>query len=532
MRRALMAVITALILVIAVTKLWLIPAAIGWGITKEINDFWPGQVYIEGIKFYFRGHVTLDRLLLRDSYGRNRLCLKNSRASVPDISRLNNKVKSLEITSADIDLFLAPKSTTANPITFSDYFSLLESGYFDIKQFIIESISVTLHNAGEEETSYKNLQLYINKLPDVYKLSLTQAPALESQVFGLEGTWNPDNKNCDFKLLLKHSFESKEVAVLTDLLGIGSSYRSGGVLDATVRLSHKPKEPDPTGLDGTIDFNNWEISRNENPLLQNLYTKIMLENNQCKIENLRADICRGVLEGSLIIDGWKNKKESVYSGRFRGKQIDLSQLSKSTDLSSKLSKGTLSFEYDAISDDTNEPGKFTGEGVVFIDDSDLYQLPVISHVFAFAGLKANNLQSATDAMVFFRNAGSVVTINKGQIANRFWAIRVMPGGQIDLQSKTVDMHVVVIPLSRIEDIVRKLPLAELFGKVKDKLTRLKVKGKWFAPAGKLVAKEPLTDVKEATVSFILDIVDTGGQITDKMRKPFKEMFNNKTRREQ
>jgi hypothetical protein len=94
------------------------------------------------------------------------------------------------------------------------------------------------------------------------------------------------------------------------------------------------------------------------------------------------------------------------------------------------------------------------------------------------------------------------------------------------------MHVVVIPLGTIEDIVRKLPFAELFGRLKDKLIRLKVKGKWSDPANKLVIKEPLTDVKEATVGFIRDVVDSGGQITEIMRKPFKEMFDNKNHQKQ
>jgi len=81
-------------------------------------------------------------------------------------------------------------------------------------------------------------------------------------------------------------------------------------------------------------------------------------------------------------------------------------------------------------------------------------------------------------------------------------------------------------------MIRKLPFAELFGELKDKLTRLKVKGKWSDPASKLVTKKPLTDVKEATVSFISDVIDTGGQIIEKMRNLFKEMSNNKKKQKQ
>jgi len=91
MRRALMAVSAALILVIAVgiiAKLWLIPAAIRKGITTETTRFWPGHVHIEGLKFSFRGRVILNQLLLKDSQGKNGFCLENLRAFVPDISRL------------------------------------------------------------------------------------------------------------------------------------------------------------------------------------------------------------------------------------------------------------------------------------------------------------------------------------------------------------------------------------------------------------------------------------------------------------
>jgi hypothetical protein len=64
-------------------------------------------------------------------------------------------------------------------------------------------------------------------------------------------------------------------------------------------------------------------------------------------------------------------------------------------------------------------------------------------------------------------------------------------------------------MGTIEVMVRKLPFAELFGELKDILTRLKVKGRCSDPAGKLVNKKPLKDVKEATVSFIRKVIDRG-----------------------
>ena len=520
----------AVIFIIAVgiiAKLWLIPTAIKKGITSEINKSWAGPVHIEGFNFYFRGSVTLGRLLLQDAQGRNRLRLKNVKAFLPDISRLNFKVKNLEVASAAVDLFPPP----AKPETKSNYplnnFVWLDRGYFAIEQLNIEDISIRLHGTKDERTICDNLQLSVNKSRDSYHILLSKPSVLDTRIFSLKGVSELSTYDSDFDLSLKTLLKNKDVSVILSFLGIDSFlYSTEGSVNMTARFNLNPQEPDSINLKGTIDLDNWQILRKDNLLLQNLYTKVILDSNRCEIENIRADICQGGLEGSLTINNWKKRSEASYAGRISGKQVDLSQLSRCVDLPQKLSKGTLSFEYNVI-ESTNGLKKFAEEGFVFIDDSDLYQLPVIRQVFNSVGLKADDFQKATDAMVLFKNTGSVVTINKGQIANRFWAIRVEPGGTVDVQNKTVDMYVVVIPLGQIEDIVRKLPFAELFGKLKDKLIRLKVKGKWSDPPGKLVTKEPLTDVKEATVSFIRDVLDTGGQITEKMRKPFKEMINNK-----
>jgi hypothetical protein len=530
MRRLFMVTGVAVIFIIALgitAKLWLIPAAIKKGITSEINKSWPGRVYIEELRFYFKGRVTLGRLLLKDNEDRNILQLKNTKAFLPDISRFNFKVTSLEIDSAEVDLF----PPHAKPETKSDHainnFAWLDRGYFAIEQLNIDDISIRLHSTKEEMAIYDNLQLSVNKSQNSYHILLSKPSALDQQIFSLKGISELSTYNSDFELSLKTLLENKDVSVILSFLGIDSSiYSTEGSVNMIARFKQNSQEPDSINLKGTIDFDNWQILRKDNLLLQDLYAKVVLDSNRFEIQDIRADICQGTLGGSLAINNWMERNESFYTGQISCKQADLSQLSGCIDLPQKLSKGTLSFEYGLIGD-TNDLKKLSEEGVVFINDSDLYQLPVISQVFNSVGLKADDFQKTTDAMVLFRKTGSVVTIGKGQVANRFWAIRVEPGGTVDVQNKTVDMHVVVIPLGQIEDILRKLPFAELFGRLKDKLTRLKVKGKWSDPANKLVTKEPLTDVKEATVGFIRDVVDSGGQITEKMRRPFKEMRDNK-----
>ena len=535
MRRLSMVISTAVILVIAagiIARLWLIPAAIRKGITSEINKSWPGCVHIEELKFYFRGRITLGKLLLKDNQGRNRLRLKNTKAFLADILRLNFKVKNLEIASAEIDLFPPFVKPETKSNHFLNSFTWLDRGYFDIERLNIGNISIRLNSTKGERAIYDNLKLTVNKFQDSYHILLSKPSALDTQIFILKGVSELSTYISDFDLSLKTLLKNEDVSIILSFLGIDSSlYNTEGSVNVAASFNLNLQEPDSISLKGTIDFDNWQILRKDNLLLKNLYTKVALDSNQCKIEDLRADICQGTLECSLTIDNWMTRNESSYAGRISGKQVDLSQLSRCMDLPQKLSKGTLSFEYGVIGN-TNDLRKWAGEGIVFVDNSDLYQLPVISQVFTSVGLKGYDFQKATDAMILFKNAGSVVTIDKGQVANRFWAIKVEPGGTVDVQNKTVNMHVVVIPLGQIEDIVRKLPFAKLFGKLKDKLTRFKVKGLWSDPAGKLVTKELLTDVKEATVSFIRDVVESGGQITEKMRKPFKKVLDNKETQKQ
>ena len=173
MRRSSIAASIAIVLIIAMAitaKLWFIPIAVRKGVISEIRKSWPGRVHIEKLKFYFRGRITIGQLLLQDNRGRNRLRLKNARAFLTDISRLNFKVKNLEIASADIDLFPPPESFSTKSGNFFENFTWLNRGHFDIKQLSIESITVILHNIREEKATYGNLQLSINKLSHLQDL--------------------------------------------------------------------------------------------------------------------------------------------------------------------------------------------------------------------------------------------------------------------------------------------------------------------------------------------------------------------------
>ena len=86
------------------------------------------------------------------------------------------------------------------------------------------------------------------------------------------------------------------------------------------------------------------------------------------------------------------------------------------------------------------------------------------------------------------------------------------------------MHVNAVPLEKIESIIRQLPILDIFFNLKDKLTRLYIKGNWSDPPTKLITKRPIEDIKEGTVGFLQDVVKNGCQISQAMLKGFGVIF--------
>jgi hypothetical protein len=97
---------------------------------------------------------------------------------------------------------------------------------------------------------------------------------------------------------------------------------------------------------------------------------------------------------------------------------------------------------------------------------------------------------------------------------------------VNLGTSEVDTYVVAAPLKQIDDIMQKIPVVNLFVGLKDKLVRLRIKGNWSQPGGVAITKEPMKDVRDGTANFIKGVLDSGGQITQKMLDALN-IFSNK-----
>ena len=68
-------------------------------------------------------------------------------------------------------------------------------------------------------------------------------------------------------------------------------------------------------------------------------------------------------------------------------------------------------------------------------------------------------------------------------------------------------------------------MSKPFVNLQDKLTRLRIRGHWSDPAGKLIKKEPVKDVKEGTVGFLRDVIKSGGELSQQAGNTLRALFD-------
>jgi len=190
-----------------------------------------------------------------------------------------------------------------------------------------------------------------------------------------------------------------------------------------------------------------------------------------------------------------------------------------------MSGGTASFQYSFTSSGKDLKG-LQAQGLIFMDDADFRVVPIIPHIFRAVGLRNYDPLRMSDATAVFSMNGSTATIKRARLSNPFGAIEAEPNGTINLQTGDMDFYVVAAPLNEIHFVLRRVPIVNLFVKLKDKLSRLHVKGNWLTPPNKLIVKEPLKDIKEGTIDFLRGVVETGGQFTKVMRDTSRAIFAN------
>jgi len=251
---------------------------------------------------------------------------------------------------------------------------------------------------------------------------------------------------------------------------------------------------------------------NKTDKLENIVFKGLLSKDNFSLNNISGIFCDGKMEGALEIKNHRSKTPDI-TGRFRIEEIDLAKLSGKFNRPGKIKTGKATLDY-SFNARNKSLGAISGHGFLTIDNADLLPMPLLTKVSKTVGLTDKEMQTTSDATAAFSSKGLELEIEQAYFTNQHEALVIEPGGIIDLKTRSIDMHVAAIRLRLVGDFIRKVPVIRLFAKLKDKLTRLRIEGKWSDPPSKLIKKQPVKDIKDGVIDFFIDVANAGGQLID------------------
>lgn len=508
-------IVFSILLVVIIGHFWLIPAKVRWEVEKALLRFWDGQVAIEDIEVSYFGPVYLEKVGFFDKTGREYIHSSKVKIVFKKWPSLRPVVTKIEIEKLIFQLSTADGKFTL-PFTNPFQQSTTLKKRVDIQKLTINDIEITVTDAKGEKTLYDGMQLFANKEGGLYDFTLSRIGSIPSESLLAKGKFDLKTLEIDFSLRAKHSVQRQEMDLIFAALNI-PGISADGKLEADLTIIGCLKEPGGLEPNGIASFDGWTVVKDDKIITDNLATKADVKDKRFGFENITATVFGGNATGSVFV-AIRQNQPTEFGGQVLTQNMSFVELtSVFGGPGKKATKGTVIFNY-KFSGKDRDLQNLIGEGQVFLDDADISVIPVIPYIFKTIGLGQLEPLKMSDAECSFGTAGPVVTVKSARIANRLAAIRAEPGGTINLQTKQINIYVKAVMLKQIDAIVKQVPIINIIDNIKDKLTRLNIRGKWSDPPSKLIKKEPIKDIKEATVGFFQDVINSGGQITQKMRK--------------
>lgn len=508
-------IIFAVVVITFAGKFWIVPSIIRWEVEQGLSKFWDGQVNIEDIEVDYFGPIYFRQVRFIDKTGWQCLQADRVKMVLGNWPGVHPVVTEIEIEELNLQILTADGKFTL-PFTYpSEQLPSLKKR-LDIRKLAIKDAEITASDAEGSKTLYDNLQLLVTKKDNFYDFLFNRIGSAPSESLLAKGKIDSETLETELSLQMKHTVKKQEMALIFAALNIPRLSAEGEV---TVDLIISGCVEEPAGLkpEGTINLEGWTVVKDDKMITNNLTTEAKVKDRSFGFDNITATVCNADIVGSLYIETKQNQPTE-----FRG-QVLVQKMS-FVELTSvlggpgqKATKGAVTFNYSFFGKG-KDLQKLSGEGQIFLDDADITVIPIVPHIFRTIGLSKLDPLMMSDAECTFLMSGPVATIGTAHIANRFAAIKVERGGIINLQTEQINIYVIAAPLKQIGDIIKNVPIVNIFANLKDKLTRLHVYGHWSDPPAKLITKEPIKDIKEATVGFLQDVIKSGGQITQEMRK--------------
>ncbi|MDP6543080.1 MAG: hypothetical protein QGH60_03760 [Phycisphaerae bacterium] len=150
----------------------------------------------------------------------------------------------------------------------------------------------------------------------------------------------------------------------------------------------------------------------------------------------------------------------------------------------------------------------SGRGAFFLDDADLWQVPLFSALFKHMNLKLDK----ADIESSFDLEGTTATIITGQLATMLWAAEFEKGGTVDIDSGKIDMYVLFLPVKQAGLLLNLVKAINPLRLVAKEVFRLHVTGTKADPTITPVPFSDLTKLPLGALGLLKSVTTSGGQL--------------------
>jgi hypothetical protein len=466
--------------------------------------------------------VVLENVSACDANGIDRLSARRLRLGLRDWPGMQPVVTEVEADGLNVQASLTGDGS-ASPLDFMER----EPGdskteRFDIQKMVVRDATISLTGGEDRKMVFDNLSLEVLKKQERYDILLMQNAAERVSMIFAEGSIDRLTSGMRFSLQMRRRMSKGGMGAVFAALDMPNLSGQGKV-EADLMFTGSLDDLHGLWAEGTVRLSDWSLTKSDALMVTDLVTEAKVKGRRLDFENITATLCKGGVNGAFYLVA-EHDEPAAFGGQLSAQKMSFADLSSALGRPTKEgTKGSVSLFYGFTGKGSGVKG-LQGRGHIFLDDADMSVVPIVPDIFRAMGLASLDPLSMSDAECVFVMDGAVATLKSGHIANSYAAIDAEPGGTLNLETGQIDMHVVAVPLKHVQAVVKKVPLVNILANLKDKLTRLSVRGDWSQPPAKLISKEPIKDIRDGTVGFVQDVATTGGQFTQQMLTSFRALL--------
>jgi hypothetical protein len=504
-------IVLCLVSLFVLIKYWAGPEYARVRFERAVSRFWDGRLRFEDVRISLLGQAYFEGVSFIDKESREWAYATTITATLGNWPGRGVYLRALEVDNLAVKLHTYINKD-AFPLKTPSRKSAKKKRRGLLRKVIVNDGSLEAIDLDRGRIHFGRLTVLAKRVGGRFEISSSVTGSDELKDIVAEGTLNTTSSEVDFSLTVDREVTGEELAPWISLLNQPIAFELAGRLTADVGLTGKINDPTNLLVQGDIRCRNGRVYVDDKIVVADVNALVGIDGHQLDLKEFSGSFCGGTIQSTVHIDDYRSESMGI-TGKLQVEDVNLAELAEKSDYQGRITKGKATLRYSFTAKNTN-PSTLSGKGSLVVDDADIFPTPLLNKISRAIGLTDNEMQASSDAISVFTTDGFVIEVGQAYLTNQHAAIVVEPGGTINVQRQTLDMHVNAIQLRFVGDFIRKLPVVKLLVGLSDKLTRLHIKGHWSDPASELLRKEPVKDLKEGVTDFFLDAARSGGQLKD------------------